>query len=69
MCEDSKESVLHDDNDKLLYDAIIKSKSDPNCILNGTKYKLIYAQILNEPWLSVANNNEPLISKITEGWK
>lgn len=63
MCKDSEELLPHDDNDKLLYDAIIESENDPNCILNGTKYKLINGKILNEPRLSLTDNDERLISK------
>lgn len=41
MFEDSNDSPLCDDDDKLLYDAMNQCESNPFCILNGTKWKLL----------------------------
>lgn len=42
---------------------MIESESDPNCILNGTKYKLIVAEILNEPKFSTSISEEQSIDE------
>lgn len=53
MCgeENDYNSMLEDGEDNALNESMEKLESDENCILNGTKRKLIIDEILNEPLL------------------
>lgn len=57
MCGDSSESPLYDGNDKSIVDSVVACEEDVNCILNGTKIKLIVGPILNEPLASANIKN------------